>query len=416
MDNSTRKQYRPTKSEEDRLFALANWIAQDDTQSKLGNYTISQISTDIRMSWENVWRREELCSKTLEETKDYLFNKYYKNGQLAKGIEEALPSLKNTVHPDIYSYCLRESKNPWRISYKTAKKKYDQILMIEAGILPKSFITFIDTEITKECEQFIGSIPRLNDLYIQYLNWRDSLTPSNEIQEAVVHSIKKSLPELEINTLYSFVEKEEPLQKFIEHILKRHKIAPLKSIDISSAIDIVSLNDTEEQEESVKLYPNQERYYKSLEDWASNLRNPECSKWIKDYLQRGRKLPFKQIRVFRFIKDPQKAKDFLIGKYEEVLKRRYEKDLKYRKKNERISKWQEKKKIIEMKKYLKESGDIDFNDYDVENEMNGSQRNQYNDPYLLGYEGTWAHDEAGYSNDDIDTIFDGEPDAYWNID
>lgn len=32
------------------------------------------------------------------------------------------------------------------------------------------------------------------------------------------------------------------------------------------------------------------------------------------------------------------------------------------------------------------------------------------------YAGTYAHDEAGYSDEDIDTIFDGEPDAYWNID
>ena len=32
------------------------------------------------------------------------------------------------------------------------------------------------------------------------------------------------------------------------------------------------------------------------------------------------------------------------------------------------------------------------------------------------YSGTWAHDVEGYSDDDIDTIFDGEPDAYWNID
>lgn len=32
------------------------------------------------------------------------------------------------------------------------------------------------------------------------------------------------------------------------------------------------------------------------------------------------------------------------------------------------------------------------------------------------YAGTYAQDEMGYSDDDIDTIFDGEPDAYWNID
>lgn len=32
------------------------------------------------------------------------------------------------------------------------------------------------------------------------------------------------------------------------------------------------------------------------------------------------------------------------------------------------------------------------------------------------YNGSWAQDEMGYSDDDIDTIFDGDPDAYWNID
>ena len=32
------------------------------------------------------------------------------------------------------------------------------------------------------------------------------------------------------------------------------------------------------------------------------------------------------------------------------------------------------------------------------------------------YAGTYAHDEAGFSDDEIDTIFDGDPEAYWNID
>lgn len=32
------------------------------------------------------------------------------------------------------------------------------------------------------------------------------------------------------------------------------------------------------------------------------------------------------------------------------------------------------------------------------------------------YAGTYAQDEAGFSDEDIDNIFDGEPDAYWNID
>ncbi len=32
------------------------------------------------------------------------------------------------------------------------------------------------------------------------------------------------------------------------------------------------------------------------------------------------------------------------------------------------------------------------------------------------YRGSYAQDVMGYSDDDIDTIFDGDPDAYWNID
>ncbi len=47
---------------------------------------------------------------------------------------------------------------------------------------------------------------------------------------------------------------------------------------------------------------------------------------------------------------------------------------------------------------------------------------EYNKPidgeYSLyeSYKGSYAQDEMGYSDDDIDTIFDGDPDAYWNID
>ena len=32
------------------------------------------------------------------------------------------------------------------------------------------------------------------------------------------------------------------------------------------------------------------------------------------------------------------------------------------------------------------------------------------------YHGSYAQDEMGWSDDDIDTVLDGNPDAYWNID
>lgn len=40
----------------------------------------------------------------------------------------------------------------------------------------------------------------------------------------------------------------------------------------------------------------------------------------------------------------------------------------------------------------------------------------YDKPTYNRYNGSYAQDEMGYSDDDIDTIFDGNPDAYWNID
>lgn len=48
--------------------------------------------------------------------------------------------------------------------------------------------------------------------------------------------------------------------------------------------------------------------------------------------------------------------------------------------------------------------DEDYNYYDGET------------PTYEKYSGSYAQDEMGYSDDDIDTIFDGDPNAYWNID
>lgn len=38
------------------------------------------------------------------------------------------------------------------------------------------------------------------------------------------------------------------------------------------------------------------------------------------------------------------------------------------------------------------------------------------EPTYERYSGSYAQDVMGYSDDDIDTIFDGDPLAYWNID
>ena len=53
----------------------------------------------------------------------------------------------------------------------------------------------------------------------------------------------------------------------------------------------------------------------------------------------------------------------------------------------------------------------------LEPEKGSYKFNSRNESLSYGrYGGSYAQDEMGYSDDDIDTIFDGDPSAYWNID
>lgn len=57
-------------------------------------------------------------------------------------------------------------------------------------------------------------------------------------------------------------------------------------------------------------------------------------------------------------------------------------------------------------KYNDEDTDVDYHYYGEE-EWDGEESE---------FAGTYAHDQAGFSDDEIYDIFDGDPDAYWNID
>ncbi len=82
-------------------------------------------------------------------------------------------------------------------------------------------------------------------------------------------------------------------------------------------------------------------------------------------------------------------------------------------KDEEIGEWTKDMSIFHDESFDDESFDDDYEDdeWDDDYEDSFSERNTYN-----RYNGSWAQDVEGYSDDDIDTIFDGEPDAYWNID
>lgn len=60
--------------------------------------------------------------------------------------------------------------------------------------------------------------------------------------------------------------------------------------------------------------------------------------------------------------------------------------------------------------------DDEYDDEEYEDDDYDNYSHDYEEPTYDRYNGSYAQDEMGYSDDDIDTIFDGDPDAYWNID
>ena len=79
--------------------------------------------------------------------------------------------------------------------------------------------------------------------------------------------------------------------------------------------------------------------------------------------------------------------------------------------------WDKIDKIINGEIMVAKNGEekaIKLNDIFVESRA--THVSTYERPTYDRYAGTYAQDEMGYSDDDIDTIFDGDPSAYWNID
>lgn len=78
-------------------------------------------------------------------------------------------------------------------------------------------------------------------------------------------------------------------------------------------------------------------------------------------------------------------------------------------------------------KVIKDGVELRFNLFDLEfvEEVEDDEEYYEEEPNYPDYEedrhfgryaGSYAQDDMGYSDEEIDTIFDGDPSAYWNID
>lgn len=80
------------------------------------------------------------------------------------------------------------------------------------------------------------------------------------------------------------------------------------------------------------------------------------------------------------------------------------------------------KQTLKMLEISDDEDDYEYDDWDDFNpvgrylRLNGRGYDNREEVTYNRYNGSYAQDEMGYSDDDIDTIFDGDPSAYWNID
>lgn len=130
----------------------------------------------------------------------------------------------------------------------------------------------------------------------------------------------------------------------------------------------------------------QELLYESLQSWSDEtIKDPEYQSWISFYLEDSKHLEFKNNILLIYVNDVEGAKSFLLSECKKHLESE-------RKEQEEVFK-------------------------KIENERRKSKRKaMVSDVYIDDYSGSYAQDEMGYSDDEIDTIFDGDPNAYWNID
>lgn len=130
----------------------------------------------------------------------------------------------------------------------------------------------------------------------------------------------------------------------------------------------------------------QELLYTRLQSWIDEINySPEFKSRISYYLESSKHLEFKDNVILKYVNDLDSAKSFLLS---------------------------ECKKDLETQRQ-------EFNEVlaDMANEKHKNRKKEMiANAYYNGYSGSYAQGEMGYSDDDIDTIFDGDPDAYWNID
>lgn len=389
---------RPNKIEEDRILELAEWIEKARLECAYPNYVIEKISFKIRMAWEDLEYRGKLCCTDLKTVQDALVEEYAIQGQYAELLEVKLEAIKEKLCPQVYEYFVRKIET-------------------EASFF-KIHFAFLKADFEIEANKFQELAQDINVAYEHLCLWIDTLKPNELIDESGIKKIQYFKPRYVRDVYRTKCFRKKELKELQEELLRNNSIERMREWKKTVLENSLSFEKrfnewSNKSEEVAVLYPNQERFYRELEKWASSIRNPCCREWISCYLERGRDLLFNRMRVFKFKGNVEKAKQFLLEQYERKLSKDLDEKKKRADRRVRIEKKREKKEARRFRKMLEKNGWVDcIDEFDDVEQSRMTKKNLY----FEGYSGTWAHDVEGYSDDDIDAIFDGEPDAYWNID
>lgn len=398
---------RPNEKEEEILLSLIDWINEAREKKSVPNYVLDRISTIISSSWRNPDERKVLCSNDIKETKDILINKYKHEGEYSELLKTKLFGIKDEISRNVYDYYWKETESIMRI-YGPYENQFRILVLMESGWLPKSLLSLKKIDWEKEADIFIDIVKKVNKEYNILKNWFDeNIFKFNEDER---RWLEFGMEYDSFRVIERLIKEEFTWEKAKEALLEKAR----RMIELSLNADLdIDMNPEQKPKDAATFYPNQEKFYHRLEVWASSLKNPDCKRWLSNYLTNSRNLPFYQIKVFRYIKDFEEAKEYLIKQYEHFLRYKYDKRKKYLNKSRKYNDIRFERHVKFYKQLLKESGEYDFNE-ELINEK--KQKRNESPSYPIGYVAKWAHDVVGYSDDEIDTIFDGDPDAYWNID
>jgi hypothetical protein len=142
----------------------------------------------------------------------------------------------------------------------------------------------------------------------------------------------------------------------------------------------------------------QEELYSKLAKWIEDESfDSGCKSWLDYYLKSTKYEEFENNQILPFLSDIEEAKKFILSQYQRDCEL------------ERI----EDEEVLEE---LHRRVDEEFEKVICEIRNDRKERKNRNNYIENDYSNSYPQREMGYSDDDIDTILDGDPDAYWNID